>query len=123
MPLRTYRIRRQRHPTDKAMKSHQPTAHRSRRKRRAHDEAALPAGAREVAQSPAQSLDTLRDPQASHRARGAAALGLQRAVGNAQVARELGDRATVQRDDAPAPTADPAKAEQERRDKQAADSQ
>jgi hypothetical protein len=74
------------------MKSHSPTTHRNRRKRRAADEEPRQIGARESeeAHSPAHSLDTLRDPQASRAARGAAALGLQPVLGNAAVARELG---------------------------------
>lgn len=64
-----------------------PTLHRPRRTRRAHDEAAPDVDRADAA--PERSLETLHDPRASHAARSAAALGLQRAVGNAQLAREL----------------------------------
>src|SRR5215207_8989672 len=69
------------------MKTHRPTTHR--RKRRAADEAAAPAE-RAEALSPAQSLATLRQPNVSGATRGTALVGLGRAVGNAQVAREMG---------------------------------
>lgn len=80
------------------MKSHHPTTRRPRRKRHPADEAATLAGAHEAEANASieQSVAMLRDHQAGHAARGAAALGLQRAVGNAQVAREL---AAIQRYD------------------------
>lgn len=78
------------------MKTHRPTTHR--RKRRAADEAAPVTGHEvetEALPSPAQSLDVLRDPQASQVACGAAALDLQRSLGNTHVARLLALRQEV----------------------------
>ncbi|MFO7168800.1 MAG: DUF922 domain-containing protein [Chloroflexota bacterium] len=70
------------------MKTHRATARH--RKRRAADEAAAPVAAYdEAAASPAQSLETLRQPRASRSAHGAAVIALQRVVGNAAVERML----------------------------------
>lgn len=74
------------------MKTNRPTTHRPHRKRRAADEAIAPIVER--AEAPAQALATLRSPQLSAEARGRAALGLQRAVGNAQIERQLARRET-----------------------------
>ena len=57
------------------------------RKRRAADEVVAPIAER--AEAPAQSLETLRNPELGRAKRGRAALGLQRTVGNVRVGREL----------------------------------
>lgn len=72
--------------------------------------------------NPAQSLQLLRQPKIGAIKRQQATRDLQRSVGNAQLQRELAQQAVVQRED-DRPAGDPAKAEQDRRDKQAADAQ
>lgn len=73
-----------------------PTTHRSRRRRRAADEAATPvAQCEEAVASPARSLETLRNPALGAAERGRAAIGLQGVVGNAAVGRELVRRETT----------------------------
>jgi hypothetical protein len=76
------------------MKTHHPTTH-PRRKRRPADEAAAPMAEHDEAVSPAQSLETLRNPALGAAERGRVTLGLQRAVGNAAVGREVAQRQTV----------------------------
>lgn len=63
-----------------------------KRKRRAPDEGRLQHAEHEDPSASGQSLEMLRNPQASRAARSAAALDLQHTVGNAQVARELARR-------------------------------
>jgi hypothetical protein len=77
------------------MKTHRTAT--QRRKRRASNEAAPPGAERDaVAASPAQSLEALRSPALGAAARGQAALGLQRVVGNRTVGREITEQ-SVQR--------------------------
>lgn len=66
---------------------HHPTTHR--RKRRAADEASQQVDVREEGASSAQSVELLRQSRVGSAMRGAAALGLQHVIGNAQIAREL----------------------------------
>lgn len=78
------------------MKTRRPTTQRQRRKRRAADESTTLTIERE--KTPTQSLETLRNPQASTTERGRAALGLQRTLGNAGMGRVLAQREDISDD-------------------------